>query len=508
MNPRTLHNPPKAVRTIEGLRDFGYDVNQAVAELIDNSISAKAKTIRIFFHRIDDIHFLFRLIDDGIGMTKSQLINAMALGSDGKYSENDLGKFGMGLKTASFSQCRKFSVVTHYHLSKKDDITGYKWDLDYITKCNDWDMIEIQKTDCLSDKRFADIFDSSGTVILWENIDRLDNLLKSTQRADLTVGAITGKLELFIRTTFHRFLSGELGKNHTIKIIFNDIELNPWDPFCRDEKNTITLERKEFYLTEINKKTPVIIDSYILPAQKGVKGFSSPKAWNDAKGLLSWNDSQGLYIYRANRLIQYGGWNYTRAKDEHTKYARIAISFNPIHDEAFRTAMDKTRSRLPESLYEYLKNDKFFVEVIKKAKIQYQSENLVHPPVPTEPKGNETTHVLINKDKFPHNIILEETKKISKTHRNFHEFEIFSVKFSDITKDPIWDFESINGKTIIKINVDIMIEDILNSETKENEKIIRLFEFLVGYLGYININPDNQVSLSKLKQLFSDVMTE
>ncbi|MFZ2499307.1 ATP-binding protein [Methanosarcina sp.] len=374
MNLKVVENLPNASRFIDAMREIGYDVNQAVAELIDNSISAGSRVIKIKFCIKSERNFSFQISDDGKGMTKSELINAMRFGSEGDYQIDDLGKFGMGLKTASLSQCRKFSIVSRSaHEVSENELYGFQWDIDYIKKSKNWSMIELPIEKIKAEPGFKEILRTSGTVVSWEKLDKLDKKMENAHRPSIISGNIIAKLSLFIRMTFHRFLDGSMGKNKTIKIYFNDIPLDGWDPFCRKESNTLKINPKEFIIEELSTKEPILIEPFILPAKEGVNGFSSLKEWKDAKGLLSWNDSQGCYIYRANRLIMFGGWFETRAKDEHTKLARIAISFNPVHDRAFVISMDKTRSQLPSSLYGYFKTELYITEVIRKAKVQYNS---------------------------------------------------------------------------------------------------------------------------------------
>jgi hypothetical protein len=367
---KEITNPPNAFRFIQSIRAVGYDINQAVAELIDNSITYGSKNIKIDFFRLSDTqNFAFMIADDGKGMDRKGIINAMKFGSDCSDILEDLGKYGMGLKISSFSQCRKFTTVSvKKNEPNRTKFWGCYWDIDHVEKRKDWKMVELEYKDIIKNKFVKESIKKYNTIILWEKIDKIDEVLENAQRPERIVGTITGKLEKFIRMTYHRFLDGSLGKNKTVTIILNDIYLKPWDPFCQNEKNTDIREKISFELIELPNASDVLIEPYILPNKDGKLSFSDPEVWKDAKGLLSWNDSQGYYIYRGNRLIQFGGWLGTREKDEHTKYARIAISFNKEHDEPFRIALNKTKSTLPPSLFEFLRDDKRIKKVLGDAK--------------------------------------------------------------------------------------------------------------------------------------------
>src|SRR5690349_3391180 len=124
---------PKPKSTLNSYRSFGYSVQTAIADIIDNSITARAKNIWINYVWDGSKSYL-SILDDGLGMDLIELIDAMTPGSknpqDNRES-HDLGRFGLGLKTASFSQCRRLTVVS----KKKDTILIKRcWDLDYVNE--------------------------------------------------------------------------------------------------------------------------------------------------------------------------------------------------------------------------------------------------------------------------------------------------------------------------------------------------------------------------------------
>lgn len=135
---------PNAKRLIKSLRDMGYDFSTAVADLIDNSIEAGATRVDINAGFYGNDSFVL-ISDNGKGMSIEELKEAMRYGSERAYNEEDLGKFGLGLKTASMSQCQRLSVASRKKNS--NETAAFCWDLDHIEKTNKWEIIQITKGD-------------------------------------------------------------------------------------------------------------------------------------------------------------------------------------------------------------------------------------------------------------------------------------------------------------------------------------------------------------------------
>ena len=208
---------PHVGNFIESLRDIGYSFEVAVADLIDNSITAKASEIRI--HTVVKPQLVFCLLDNGDGMTEKQLVEAMRLASKNprdKREKNDLGRFGLGLKSASFSQCKKLTVVT----KKNSTVSVRTWDLEYISKKNKWYLItpaDFSKIPMIEDL----LRQKSGTLVCWEEIDRID---KNAFTASIDT------LRKHLSLVFHRYLEGA-DRFKLLKITVNDNPLSPFNPF-------------------------------------------------------------------------------------------------------------------------------------------------------------------------------------------------------------------------------------------------------------------------------------
>lgn len=346
--PKVEQVVPAAARTISSLRDVGYELPQAVADLVDNSIAAQATKVWIDLHFEGDNSWI-RVSDNGTGMDAHTLTESLRYGTERDYSDDDLGKFGFGLKTASTSQCRRVTVASRRSpLRARIEVRAL--DLDHIEWTNRWEILVISPED-----RHTYLTDplqtTTGTVVLWENLDRIldykDPWGGWARRKLLEAAeAISEHLSM----VFHRFLGGEV-RRHKLEIEVNGSAVNAWDPFCRDERATIALPEHDLTVASETGIGIVHVSPYVLPDKSE---FSDASAWQRASGPLKWNRQQGLYIYRANRLIQWGGWSRMRTIDEHTKLARVAIDFTPSLDAAFGVNISKAIVNLPPDLHEEL----------------------------------------------------------------------------------------------------------------------------------------------------------
>jgi hypothetical protein len=296
----------------------------------------------------------------------------MRYGSDRDYDEGDLGKFGLGLKTASLSQCRRLSVASRTNTDRAD-IVAYCWDLAHIEKTNRWEILSLERNG-ISPAIREPLKYSTGTVILWQHLDRvLGYKHPYGEMARKRISSMCRELEQHIAMVFHRFLAGEVAKKR-LKILLNGNEIQPWDPFARAESSTKTLKSSKLRVEHEGIVGEVTIEPFVLPHQND---FSSTEAFRRASGPANWNQQQGFYIYRANRLIQSGGWCKLRTLDEHTKLARIALSVTPKLDDAFKINVAKMRVQLPSQIREQMEG--IIKPVLKVAQTTYRKSLAKNP---------------------------------------------------------------------------------------------------------------------------------
>jgi len=377
----TLEVIPSARRLIRSLRDVGYDFTHSVADLVDNSIAAGATTIAIDM-RFDGKDSYLRIADNGSGMNGTAITEAMRFGTERDYEADELGKFGLGLKTASLSQCSRLTVASRTDKGAKR-IEARQWDLAHVEKSNKWEIIDVP-ADERPDMLIAPLLNGVGTVVFWELLDRvLEYKIAWGERAKTGFFRLAEDLDLHLGMVFHRFLSGDARRKKKLKITLNGTAVEAWDPYAREEKATVTLPPREFEIHGDDGRGIVTYSPFILPNKER---FSTLKAFNRYAGPAKWNYQQGFYIYRADRLIQSGGWCYMRTADEHTKLARIAIDFWPDLDSAFDLNVAKARVNLPADLKTQLQTP--VEQVVKQAKKVY-SPPADDPAAPlSSPKGD------------------------------------------------------------------------------------------------------------------------
>lgn len=339
---------PSAARTVQSLRDVGYDAPRAIADLVDNSVEAGATKVDVTIE-FDGADSWIRVADNGMGMDATTLQEAMRYGSEREYGSDDLGKFGFGLKTASTSQCRRVTVAAR-KAKQNARFEVRCLDVEHIEETNEWEILVLEGAE-RPEQVTEPLVEHTGTVVLWENLDRiLEYKDPWGEWARKKLLALAEEVDLHLGMVFHRFLGGEV-QGHKLTITVNGSKVAPWDPFCRDEPKTEDFPAKDLRVAGDAGVGFVRVCSYVLPPQKE---FSSDAAWRRASGPAQWNRQQGFYIYRAHRMIQSGGWNRMRAPDEHTKLARMSLDFFPELDAVFGINIAKAYVNLPQDLREQL----------------------------------------------------------------------------------------------------------------------------------------------------------
>ena len=298
--------PPEASAMINTFRAFGYNLRTAIADIIDNSISAKAENIWIEY-KWDGAESWVTITDDGEGMNLDGLKLAMTPGSkDPKddRDEHDLGRFGLGLKTSSFSQCKRLTVATK---SEGFNVINRCWDLDYVNETKKWSLL-----DYISDKSLVTKLEDlkSGTTVIWEKLDRLvGNSNKQNEAAMNVFLEEFALVEEHLCLVFHRYM--ELKR---INVFINGSKLEPWDPFMKHAEGGQLVAKEEL------DKGQVKVKCYVLPHISKLAVEERKHAKTD-----EWYKLQGFYIYRQSRLLLHGDWLGLFSKNEHYKNARILI---------------------------------------------------------------------------------------------------------------------------------------------------------------------------------------
>lgn len=323
---------------IETFRAIGYGIEGAVADIVDNSISAGAKNVWINFEwRGSDTWIAIK--DDGGGMTNDELVQAMTPGSKNPLDDRssvDLGRFGLGLKTASFSQCRKLSVISR---RIKQIPVFWTWDLDFVNQTGKWNLIKYLPD---NERLQAEINQlESGTIVLWNDLDRLVKDLKvGDEKALAKFLLIMELVKNHLAMVFHRFI--ESGR---LSLYFQDRLVDSWNPFLATQPATQPQPEEPLQNGKVTCK------GYVLPHKSKI----SNEIYKKAEGPKGWNEQQGFYIYRNQRLLLAGDWLGLFRKEEHYKLARIQIDLPNSLDADWQIDIKKSIARPPIAVKDQLK---------------------------------------------------------------------------------------------------------------------------------------------------------
>ena len=347
-----LRNAPNPARLIFGLRDTGYDFFTAAADIVDNSIAAGANTINIELTLETDGRKIVYFGDDGQGMNEAGLWDAMRYGAPVRENLKSLGKFGLGLKTASSSICRRYSLVSRADATAP--LQKLTWDLDHVEKVGDWVMVADAVT---SDEQevFEELCGDVGTLVVWEKCDRLLSKSYKTPGGNAELKAMNRRAERLrehCALIFHKYLNPAENGFRNVSIIVDGTAVDAWNPFYP--------ARSEMVLSEAQTKLPIMLEdgsvheatvrAWILPHSKDM---SVDEEKEFAK--IS-NRGQGFYIHRLGRVIHHGGYlGIWRADDPHWSLLRIEFEFGEELDDAFRVDVKKSQILLDPALEDGLK---------------------------------------------------------------------------------------------------------------------------------------------------------
>lgn len=280
---------PEAKLLLSSLRSVGYNEETAIADIIDNCISAQAHEIKI---RFDWEKKRIVISDDGFGMSETELVENMRIGSSDPSkirAEDDLGRFGMGMKTAAFSLGKKLTVVTKSNFA----VSNASWDLDQIPEIG-WNLIIRDESEI---SEFSSQMGEQGTIVIIENLDRVIDI-DDEKKAQNKFYRIASKTEKHLALTFHRFIEED-----NLILELNGTPIKAWNPFILE--NSATQELPEESIFSDNGCAEVTIQPYVLPHKTK---FATDDDYQAAGGPKGWNYHQGVYVYRNRRLIICGTW--------------------------------------------------------------------------------------------------------------------------------------------------------------------------------------------------------
>jgi hypothetical protein len=274
-------------------------------------------------------------------MSEAALVEAMRAGSQSPRNarrKDDLGRFGLGLKTASFSQARELTVRT----LQDGAVAERRWDLDVVVKSGEWRLL--RRVDQPA-RDLLPLSGSSGTAVLWRRMDRVvgESPVGDAKARDRFLALLDG-LEKHLASTFHEYLA----RPKVLTIELNGRPVAAWDPFLarHDATQSLGEERIKY------KGHEVRVTAYVLPHHSRL----SEAEHSLAAGERGWNAQQGFYVHRNGRLIVAGSWlGLGFTKDEHYKLARISVEIPNALDEEWQLDVRKATARPPGPLRDRLR---------------------------------------------------------------------------------------------------------------------------------------------------------
>lgn len=346
-------NMPDPSRLINGLRDTGYNINSASADIIDNCIAAEADNINVRTVLRPTGEKIIFFGDDGHGMSAEGLRNAMRYGADKRENLKSLGKFGLGLKTASSSVCRKYSLISRD--TPDGNLKKETWDLDHVSEVNEWQMVE---EDISSDEELAfdDLCGETGTLVVWSKCDRVlknNDYDPGSSEEKAALKRVANRIATHCALVFHKYLDRAEKKFRDITITVDGEPIEFWNPFYPAKSEQVLPEKQQtvpIALPEDPTTTyPMGIRAWVLPHRKDMEKDEERKY-----ARIS-NRRQGFYIYREGRLIHHGNWQEIWiAADPHFSLIRVEIDFSFELDDAFEIDVRKSRIIMNEALKDYL----------------------------------------------------------------------------------------------------------------------------------------------------------
>jgi Histidine kinase-, DNA gyrase B-, and HSP90-like ATPase len=329
---------PNPAALFQTFRAMGYGLETALADILDNAISADAKNIYVHF-LWEGIHSKITIQDDGKGMSNPEIIEAMRPATKNateRRLKTDLGRFGMGLKTASFSQCRRLTLISKQN---KGAIQYWSWDLDYMQTAQAWDLLQIEPPKrCLQQLDLQD----SGTIVLWENMDNFIGNAHTHpvegQKRFLEAG---DKVKKHLAMIFHRYIEQE-----KVHLYFNQRKMEAWDPFFKGFEGCQPMPEEALNAGQVQLK------GYILPHRSKL----TERQYKSGEGMKGWNRHQGFYVYRNERMLIAGDWLGLFKQEEHYKLTRIIVDISNVLDAEWQIDIKKSTAILPYYLKAALSN--------------------------------------------------------------------------------------------------------------------------------------------------------
>lgn len=425
---------PKPSDLIESIAEQGYSLQAALADLIDNSISANATQIEILVST-DDVPFRLYIADNGDGMTESELSSAMKLPSQSPMlgrKNSDLGRFGLGMKTASFSQTKRFTVASK--ANSNNEFRGRTWDLSVLEqgswkiKINsDPELDSITSKYKMLSESFMNAFEDFNpkTIIVWNGLHKFEEFISERNREDILLKELKEVTAEYLSIVFHRFMER---KKKPIRIRLNNRILSPFNPFPYEkDMRSIAPNTRNFNNDKFS------IEGFVLPA-RAIRESRGNSIWTTKYQSLY--DMEGIYVYRSDRLISFGGWSNISKKSARHNLARLKVDIGNNNDLRLHLNVAKSQVKIPDDLRDALKR---YIEDLKAEAAREYNNKSVRP----QKNGSQKNQELLN--------LVPTSKGV--TFEINDMFPLFRTAFEGLNKLQASSFKFILKMLVVKLNM-------------------------------------------------------
>lgn len=506
---------PDVARIAEGLRDTGYEFNTAVADIIDNSIAAGATLVDVRAGVDFNGDIIVSVADDGHGMDRDGLIEAMKYGSKKRNDPASLGKFGLGLKTASTAFSRRLVVVSRPSVDAEP--LRAAWDLDLLAESGSWKLELAKPSPDEVSVLDAAAPGKSGTAVIWYRVDRLLGEYKTGPTGKAFKNALKRNIDRLrdhISLVYQRFLDANDERAANVVIKVNGVEVEPWDPFfVAVTKEPVAQEKLKVALPD-GKQANFLVRAFILPRKEELASEEERQA-----ARIS-NELQGIYIYRENRLIHGPDWLQMFRQEPHFSLIRVELSFDHRLDEAFQVDIKKSRISMNSTLYDWLR-DKFLAGPRREAETRYRKGQaavakgvgiLLHTAsnntIQAKSKALQTASVT-SVDEQSGSVQL--TNNTGQAHAKLRIVTPESPMFANVTTEPnlidgvLWEPAVLQQKPGVVLNAGHPFYFKAYLPNKVNAPMVQALDFLLWALAQAELNNVNQVNSEAFQEFRIEV---
>ncbi|QEM70121.1 ATP-binding protein [Geobacter sp. FeAm09] len=373
---------PDPVGTFHMLANAGHDLQSAIADLVDNAISEGATSIDITFPNPNNGGRWMCIRDNGDGMSPEELRKAMIVGKRRAYDPRNLGRYGFGLKGASWSQADTLTVMS----KKNGVVSNLTWDKEHLERTGRWAVLD----DPIPEQYMyaATLSGVAGTSVLLTNMrpPAKTPAVRGVDPYNVEVAEVHKHLGL----VFHRFLTGDARGHNPVAIMINGVHVTPNNPLLHPLTKQHAQKQIECQTGDKTPPAKITLQAHVLPTEEQIKQHHAQEGEVAVRSELErlslggrMNENQGLYFYRLDRLIKWGGWCGVFAEDEHTKLLRVAVDFERDADDAMKVNISKREVQLSVRLREAIK------EAVKEGRADARSRYDKKPAKPQKPTPND-----------------------------------------------------------------------------------------------------------------------